>query len=672
MKPISLIIYLMAPTMILTYMKTGFNGSCPIQDEEVCGTNNVTYQNECFMHQAGMMKAYDGWCINGQNPSTPASNNPTNVIPPSSHFTPISGSPPPPRQHHIEQATGGSQLLITQWWRNPDNGYLEVGENYVGCPCNDSLLPVCGSNGMTYSNMCRAECANIKAVKYGECGDYNYVWPGPSSCLCSFEIDTRNAVCGVNNRTYESKCVAKCVNTPIRGGGFCKNKCNCDHYFKPVCGRDGATYDNACKLDCLNIGQLHEGICSKESVDICYFCKGDIQKVCGIDGKTYDNECYLKCRGSSKQSNGPCPRKKGDKCHCPDVDLPVCGIDEVTYKNACELECKGIAKLANKPCYLYKRDQNSCKNKCKSESYNPVCGSNGQTYNNRCDAGCGGVSILANGPCGSSKNSSHCVCSDEPMPVCGVDGRDYLNKCALECAGVSIAWEGPCNMHQSQSGAMYKTGQITPGGPYVDANLNQKMPSAPPVIPSAPSPPVQHHHHSHSGGVNISQNVSTGSNMAPSFQEIQQIIDLKLAKNSQNNNHSIIVLPPIQQEPISKEPIEITLQFVNPDGTKTDINNEKILKHSLTKKDFVDTSGSHDPFKMSLKMDGNISLKKLYSMISLSPKSFYAYFSGLIKKGMVSRNSIMFKGLTLGKMMDYIENQFELDVPNMIVGTSHK
>ena len=143
------------------YNKVGLNGGCPIVDDEVCGQNNVTYQNECFLRMSGQQKAYDGWCLNGQNVNVPISGaNPSPTGPG------VITNPGNPTQ--IQQAFNGSQLIITKWWRNPDNGYLSPSASYVGCPCNDSLLPVCGSNGMTYANMCRAECANIKAVKYGE------------------------------------------------------------------------------------------------------------------------------------------------------------------------------------------------------------------------------------------------------------------------------------------------------------------------------------------------------------------------------------------------------------------------------------------------------------------------------------------------------------------------
>ena len=635
------------------YSKHGFNGQCPIQDEEVCGINNITYQNECFLKRAGVAKAYDGWCINGQNMQAPVQvNNITTV------GIPVTNPTSNPTQ--ISVASGGSQLIITKWWRNPDNGYLTPGEPYTGCPCNDSLLPVCGTNGMTYANMCRAECANVKAVKYGECGDYNYQWPGPRSCLCPFEIDTRNAVCGVNQRTYESKCVSQCVNTPILGGGFCQNDCNCGHYFLPVCGRDGATYDNECKLDCKNVGKLHDGICAESSIDKCFFCEGNIKKVCGADGVTYDNECYMRCNGASKQSEGACPLAHGQKCICPDVELPVCGIDEITYKNECEMNCKGMAKLANMPCYLYRREQNSCKNKCRDAQYNPVCGGNGQTYNNRCDAQCGGISIIANGPCGSAKNTTHCVCSDEPMPVCGVDGRDYLNKCAIECAGISIAWEGPCQMHKNQSGALYKTGQISPGGP-----VNQgTMPNS--FLTNSSSLSISQNNTFTPAPVPAPQPVQRS--LAPSIDEIKVMIDLALAKQ-QTQQPTVIVLPPLEEQNTQQD-ISVNLQFVNPDGSKTLANNHQVMKSSLSKSDFYSDGTTQ---RVQLKMDGQMSLEKLYMLISMNPQSFYDYFTNMINKGVVSTRSIMFKGLTLGKLMDYIKKNFNIsggEYVDLMVGTS--
>lgn len=42
--------------------------------------------------------------------------------------------------------------------------------NFPHCAsCADIHQPVCGCNGVTYSNPCEAECRGIKYFTYGEC-----------------------------------------------------------------------------------------------------------------------------------------------------------------------------------------------------------------------------------------------------------------------------------------------------------------------------------------------------------------------------------------------------------------------------------------------------------------------------------------------------------------------
>ncbi|ODN00974.1 Serine protease inhibitor dipetalogastin [Orchesella cincta] len=45
------------------------------------------------------------------------------------------------------------------------------------CKCEDIAEPLCANNGVTYTNMCRFECAKhkvsrLRIVKEGECGKY--------------------------------------------------------------------------------------------------------------------------------------------------------------------------------------------------------------------------------------------------------------------------------------------------------------------------------------------------------------------------------------------------------------------------------------------------------------------------------------------------------------------
>jgi hypothetical protein len=388
----------------------------------VCGSDGVTYDNECFADCANADIAYEGMCAedgcrdDSMCPDGEICYEPTHTCQPECEILCF-------REDPVCGVDG-----VTYWCGQADAechgvevAYGGACENSCECP-TDEWAPVCGSDGVTYTSECWAHCAGVEIAYDGECENV---------CGCD---DVWAPVCGADGNTYANACEARCAGVDVSYEGECEGGCFCTMEYNPVCGTDGNTYGNACVAHCAGVEVAYEGECdgarhcwSNEDCErglICYpptqtcepACAIDCFRydpVCGTDGNTYG--CGYEdawCNGVEVAYEGECgPHECRSNEDCPRGD--VCYPPTNTCEAACEVMCF---------------------------RYDPVCGEDGVTYGcGYADAWCHGAAVAYEGECDGG-----CFCTEEYAPVCGADGNTYSNGCFARCAGVGVVHEGEC------------------------------------------------------------------------------------------------------------------------------------------------------------------------------------------------------------------------------------
>ena len=113
-----------------------------------------------------------------------------------------------------------------------------------GCP--EIWDPVCGCDGVTYSNDCERINARVQKAHNGSC-DVKQRCGGFAGLLCDEGqyCDMPEDTCGFADMLGECVVVAEA----------------CPEIWDPVCGCDGVTYSNDCDRIRSRVPKAHDGAC---------------------------------------------------------------------------------------------------------------------------------------------------------------------------------------------------------------------------------------------------------------------------------------------------------------------------------------------------------------------------------------------------------------------------